>query len=73
MLNMLSSLICLVVGSVVGGGEGVGGGDCWDGMAEQVFKSNNFFSDTVLHLRVQNISRASIQSICCTCSSLLHL
>ena len=33
--------------------------------------SNHFSSDIVLHLRVRNISCASIQSICCTDSSFL--
>ena len=35
--------------------------------------SNHLFSDTALHLRDQNISRAPIQSICCTCNLLLGL
>ena len=33
-------------------------------------RSNHFFFDTGMHLRFQNISRAPIQSIWCTCSSL---
>ena len=33
-LNVLSSLICSVGEAGVGGGEGVGGGDCWDCVAE---------------------------------------
>ena len=41
---MLSSLICLVGGSEVGGGEGVGGGDCWDGVAEQASQVQSLFS-----------------------------
>ena len=63
-LNVLSSLIC----SVGGAGDLVGGGDCWDGGAEQASQVNHLFSDTGLHLRFQNILRTLIQSIWCTCS-----
>ena len=58
MLNMLSSLICSADGAGVGGGEGGGGVDCWVFEAEQGCRSNLYFSDTVLHLRVRNISHA---------------
>ena len=72
-VNVLSSLICSVGGEVHSGGVRVGIGDCRDGGAEQVSKVQFFSSDTVLHLRVRNISRAPIKSICSTCSSLLDL
>ena len=62
-LNVLSSLICSADGAGVGGGEGGGGVDCL------VF--DTYFSDTVLHLRVRNISHAPIQYIWCTGSLLL--
>ena len=66
--NVLSSLIC----SVGGAGDicGVGGGDCWDGGAEQVSQVSSL---AVPHLRVRNISHTPTQSICCTCGSLLDL
>ena len=71
--HWLSSLNCLVDGGGDRGGEAVGGGDCSNVGAEQVSQVQSHFSDTVLHLRVWNISRTPIQSICCTCSSLLDL
>ena len=55
---MLSSLICSADGAVVG--DGTGGGLL---IAEFLRpsggrRSNLYFSDTVLHLRAQNISHA---------------
>ena len=41
------------------------------GCQSRCHESNHIFSDTGLHLKFQNISRAPIQSIWCTCSSLL--
>ena len=70
-LNVLSSLICSADGAGVGGGEGGGGVDCLVFEAEQGRRSNLYFSDTVLHLRVRNISHAPIQYIWCTGSLLL--
>ena len=70
-MNVLSSLICSVDGAGDRGGVGVG--DCSDDGAEQVSRVQSLFSDYVLYLRVQNFSRAPIQSICCTCSLLLDL
>ena len=61
---MLSLLICSVDGAGERDVEVVGGGDCWDDGPRRCRISNNFFSDTVLHLRVRNISvhptRASV-------------
>ena len=67
------SLICSVGGAGDRGDEGVGGGNSWYDGADQVSQFQSLFSDNVLNLGVQNISRALIQSICCTCSSLLEL
>ena len=65
-------LVSVSACSVGGAGAG-GGGDGGVGVVEQVSQVQSLFSDTVLHLRVQNISRAPIQRICCTCSLLLDL
>ena len=70
-LNVLSSLICSADGAGVGGGEGGGGVDCWVLRPCRSRRSNLYFSDTVLHLRVRNISHAHIQNILCTGSLLL--
>ena len=52
---MLSSLICSADGAGVGDGEGVGGVGCWVFEPSRGRRSNLYFSDTVLHLRVRNI------------------
>ena len=66
---MLSSLICSADGA--GAGDGGGGVGCWVFEAEQGSQVQSLFLDTVLHLRVRNISRAPIQYIWCTGSLLL--
>ena len=43
MFNVLSSLICSVGRSGIGGGEGVGGGDYWDGVTEHVSQVQSLF------------------------------
>ena len=65
-LNVLSSLICSEDGAGVGDGKGGGGVDCWIFEAEQELQVQSLFSDTVLHLRVRNISHVPIQNIWCT-------
>ena len=58
-LNVLSSLIC----STDGAGVGDGGVDFCFFRPSRGRMSNLYFSDTVLHLRVRNISHAPIQNI----------
>ena len=70
-LTVLSSLICLAGGAGVGDGEGGGGVDSCVFEAEQGSQVPSLFSDTVLHLRVRNISHSPIQNIWCTGSLLL--
>ena len=69
-LNVLSPLICSADGAGVGDGEGGGAVDCWVLRPSRGRRSNFYFSDTVLHLRVRNISHAPIH-IWCTGSLLL--
>ena len=70
-LNVLSSLICSADGAGDGVGEGGGGVDCCVFRPSRGRRSNLYFSDTVLHLIVRNISHAPIQNIWCTGSLLL--
>ena len=68
-LNVRSSLIC----SVGESWDRVDGGIAGTMGPSRCCRSNPFLSDTSLHFRFQNISRAPIQSIWCTCSSPLDL
>ena len=54
-LNVLSSLICSADGAGIGDGEGGGGVDCCFFRPSRGRRSNLYFSDIVLHLRVRNI------------------
>ena len=70
-LNVLSSLICSADGAGVGDGEGVVVLIVGSLRPTRGRRSNLYFSDTVLYLRVRNISHAPIQYIWCTGSLLL--
>ena len=72
-LNVLSSLICSADGTGVGDGEGrvVVVLVAASLSPSRGRRSHLYFSDTVLHLRVRNISHAPIQYIWCTGSLLL--
>ena len=60
-LNVLSSLICSADGAGVGGLEGgVGGLIAGCLMPSRGLRSNLYFSDNVLHLRVGNISHVPL-------------
>ena len=67
-LNVLSSLIWSADEAGVGDGEGVVAGSLGPSRGR---RSNIYFSDTVLHLIVRNISHAPIQYIWHTGSLLL--
>ena len=70
-LPVLSSLICSADGAGVGDDDGGGGVDCRVFWPSRGRRSNLYFSNTMLYLRVRNISHAPIQKIWCTGSLLL--
>ena len=72
-LYVLSSIICSADGAGVGDGEGRVVVMLIAGFLRpsRVCRSNLYFSDTMRHLRVRNISHAPIQNIWCTGSLLL--
>ena len=70
-LHVLSSLMCSADRAGVGDGDGGGGVVCWVLRPSRGLRSNLYFSGTVLHLRVRNISHAPIQYIWCNGSLLL--